>query len=62
MKSIYIKDFDNFSSRRGVNLERDDPHLHFMLFNHQVLLYTVLKLSRIIISWLLSGKSYRLTK
>ncbi|CAG7825768.1 unnamed protein product [Allacma fusca] len=35
IKQIYIKDFDHFVNRRGINLEKDDPHMHYSLFNQE---------------------------
>ncbi|CAG7825767.1 unnamed protein product [Allacma fusca] len=33
MKQIYIKDFDYFVNRRGLELEKNDPHMHLSLIN-----------------------------
>lgn len=33
MKSVYIKDFDHFTNRRGFDVEKQDPHMHYSLFN-----------------------------
>ncbi|CAG7784925.1 unnamed protein product [Allacma fusca] len=34
MKNIYIKDFNSFVNRRGFDLKEIDPHMHYLLGNH----------------------------
>ncbi|XP_037043807.1 cytochrome P450 9e2-like isoform X2 [Bradysia coprophila] len=34
LKQVLIRDFDHFVNRRGFDLEENDPHMHYLLGNH----------------------------